>query len=573
MNGIFSPIEVDILYFLSDKPKSSGRDILVSVETVNSRASMTNMITRLMGVGAIERHREVLFSLATLGMCLVGKIEPGKKMLEKIRSLGLTSTPLTRKENSYWREPKSSPVTFPKEKKSGAALSAPGRTMLLVKANSKRHIDKAVVVKQPNSKSFNVKTNRKPGDFLMQEVNIKHFHFSDAELSILETVKVIKNASTAEFDGEAVRSLISRRYLSEQDGVINATFIGRAMLSSPSILQGLSTLNLTRDEIVLFELSLQNNLALIKIPGALQRLKCTGSVLDKVTLKLLLDSWCDKGWAIQRSNHMYYFTFAARVVAGVTAVTKRSGPPVLSMVGEENLSFVTGQVIFSGIEEDKKNVKIKKQKTAISVKKERSSPNSSPEKSVSVLTDETTPLESTLKKELAPTLSDEAALEVGAELENSIEATCENGLNTLSTEEKGPLIESVSAPTENIPVSANEDSTSSSITSADPSQENESTTSPAVKLDDAKENIAVVVSEHASHASLDFLDQAIKDIEKTKSRMNSNQLPPLIDLGKKVVFLQHVRDVFFPESSVTANRMLTMIIDDLSELKAFSGSD
>jgi hypothetical protein len=379
----------------------------------------------------------------------------------------------------------------------------------------------------------------------------------------------------------------------EQDGVLNATPIGRAMLFSPGILQGLSTLNLTRDEIVLFELSLQNTLALIKIPAALQRLKCTGSMLDKVSLKLLLDSWCEKGWAIQRSNHMYYFTFAARVVAGVTAVTKRSGPPLLSMVGKENLSFVTEQFVFSGIEEDKNNVKIKKQKTVRSVKKGQSSPLSPPEKLAPILPDDTMPLASGLETELSPTLPDET-IPLASALEKKLSPTLpdETALSESELEaESSPILSDENAPLEIvseagtesetlIEVACENDMTSPSTTDTDPliepvetSREDGSTISSLVEADDTEDELVVAVSEHAPHASLDFLNQALKDIDKTKSRMNNHQLPLLIDLDKKVLFLQHVRDVFFQGSSVPANRMLTMIIGDLLELKEFSGDD
>jgi hypothetical protein len=594
MNGIFSPIEVDILYFLYDRPNSSGRDILVSVESVNSRASMKNMITRLMRFGAIDSHRDVLFSLAPLGMCLIGRVEPEQDMLRIIHSLGLTSTPLTRTRTSYWQEVKSAPVTLPKEYKNGARprLSVVNRTKRGLDADGKRSFDTGVMVKPTKPASFNVKTVRKPGEFLMQQVNIKHFHFNDNELLVLERVRVVKDASTAEFHGDAVKSLVSRRYICEQGGVINATFIGRAMLFSPGILQGLSTLNLTRDEIVLFELSLQNNIALIKIPAAIQRLKCTGSTLDKSALKLLLDSWCDKGWAIRRSNNMYYFTFAARVVAGVTAVTKRAGPPLLDLVGVKNLSFVTEQAIFSGIEEDNGDVKMKKQKAVILEDKKTPS---LPENSASALLNETTlqnaePLGDFHfnDNELAPRLSHETAPTETAPTETAptesaliesvldVESDSETLIETGSEKEEAdanPLPDLTAAPTEKTSVSTSKESVSLSSEPTETPCEDLLIPSLVVERNDVEEKATVAVDGDVSNVSLDFLEQAIKDVATTKSRMNEHKLPALINLDEKVVFLQHVRDVFFLEDSVTANRILTMIIDDLSELKAFLGAD
>lgn len=558
MSEIFSAAEIDVLYFLSENYNSSEKEILVRVQAIDSRAALKNMIARMVRIGAIESNRDVLFSLSVIGKVLTGQFEANGDVRVDLLKKGITQYPLKRTNRQTWEKPRPIPIETRTDDflSAKAIFSASGRTRRTneavkqdtanssMKDESNLGNDRAPIFKdkklattskeksemQPETKpemqsetkpeikietkSITTKQTHQAGAFLMQELNIEHFQFTDSELSILEMVRVLKDLDASDFNVEAVKSLIARRYISKSSGAINASHIGRAMLSGVPVMQGLSKIQLTRAEIIVFETILNNKQGFVRMGEVLKRLSGTGEELGKDELKVMLETWVKKGYVTLQSNGLYCFTFAVRVLAGVAKYNERVDLPLSRLIGKLGLKEVANYSVFSGVEASDSKAAGKNEGALVRKRK-------APKKKNAAMP----------QGDLNVSLVKDGAMD---NTDGNMEACEPNMVNGKIKEEV--MIERKSGkPVNNKPVK-----------------------SEAVKSEPDE-----VESEVSG-----WLDGAIKEIEQARKKMILEGHLNISDIDKKILFLSHLKDVFFGDEKSMANSMVLTIIKDYESIKA-----
>ena len=94
--------EIDVMFFLFDRPASSAKEVVAGVTSLSSFVAFDNLITKLKRMSFVTVQRDVLYSLSELGKVLIGKTEPNDYLKKDIERRGLTGVSFKRETSYVW---------------------------------------------------------------------------------------------------------------------------------------------------------------------------------------------------------------------------------------------------------------------------------------------------------------------------------------------------------------------------------------------------------------------------------------------------------------------------------------
>jgi hypothetical protein len=359
-----TPIEIDVLHYLSGNTDLSYKDILQGVKIIPSTTTVKFILQKLTTMGLLSVKNNVLYSLSKLGRCLIGVSPPTDFLHKELLRRGFPTPPLTRVNDYDWgrrvegftsvatgQRTKVSPInrllSTPARKKDdtdklpwGVMSSQPSKVAIIspTKPSEVVHIsfdklpldDKEEKIQKPViEKDFEpsikqpLTSKKEVGNMSDINSNVMYF-FSENERALLSK---IASGDVCKYQPEtnaAIKTLAARLFISEGDNerCVLAS-LGKLALSKQSLLPFTQQLDLNREERLFFEVITRGDPFMLRVSYAQELLAAHGLPSSKKDVKHIIVGLKDKGLMLTRSNNMSYFTAGAIGLAGLNKVTPR----------------------------------------------------------------------------------------------------------------------------------------------------------------------------------------------------------------------------------------------------------
>jgi hypothetical protein len=357
-----TPIEIDVLHYLSGNTDLSYKDILQGVKIIPSTTTVKNILQKLTTMGLLSVKNNVLYSLSKLGLCLIGASQPTDFLYKELHRRGFPTPPLARVNNYGWgkrvegftsvatskrgnvmpmRRLSTPPVdkqesthklpwgTAPPSKISVVSPTKPSEVVhisvdKLPMADKEENIQKPVIEKDFEQSKKQPSTSKKEvGNMSDINSNVMYF-FSENERALLSKISSGDECKYQPETSIAIKTLATRLFISEGSNKnCVLTPLGKLALSKQSLLPFTQQLGLSREERIFFEVITRGDPFMLRVSYAQELLAAHGLPSSKKDVKRIIGGLKDKGLMLTRSNKMSYFTAGAIGLAGLNKVTPR----------------------------------------------------------------------------------------------------------------------------------------------------------------------------------------------------------------------------------------------------------
>jgi hypothetical protein len=369
-----TPIEIDVLHYLSVNTDLSYKDILQGVKIIPSTTTVKHILQKLTTMGLLSVKNNVLYSLSKLGRCLIGASHPTDFLHKELLRRGFPAPPLTRVNDYDWGRrvegftsvatgirtnvsPINRLLTTPPRKKDDTdnlpwgivpsqsskvtviSSTKPSEVMhisvdKLPPADKEDKIQKPVIEKdfEPHTKQP-LTSKKEAGNMSDINSNVMYF-FSENERALLSKIASGDVCKYQPETNSAVKTLAARLFISEGDNE-NCVLapLGKLALSKQSLLPFTQQLDLSREERIFFEVITRGDPFMLRVSYAQELLAAHSLPSSKKDVKRIIGGLKDKGLMLTRSNKMSYFTAGAIGLAGLNKTTPRVLKDMMAIPG------------------------------------------------------------------------------------------------------------------------------------------------------------------------------------------------------------------------------------------------
>ncbi len=310
----FSPTEIDLLYFLFDRPGATEREIMVGVVALKNRVSVETVLKRLKMSGLVKAKQDIIFHLSELAKVLIGKATPNQIIASELQRRGYNNIPIKRVNDYAWGDQKAvldnAAVHTAKDTGVVALKQHPKKTASVKEITPSKAVKEK---KEPSSVAAQEKkvvplrkNNNGPSN--KQRNQFKPLCLNDDEIEVLATLLNDEVINASDLNNNIAMVLSLRKLIVKQDNVFALGVQGEILKHNFAFLPNTINYELSRRERLIVEIMATNPVRAAKMTVLTPALSVHEPGITRKEIDSLLKALERKGVVTFRSNYMGYLT-------------------------------------------------------------------------------------------------------------------------------------------------------------------------------------------------------------------------------------------------------------------------